>query len=165
MRLVKLNEDDYRPYQRILRSLKHSVNPKEHSVVGKDFVDAIWKEGRDSFLPRQVFIESMKESDVEAYFLREDDKDENIGIVYSIFKHGDQYHILDFGILSQYEGKGIGTEFFNQLLKEVIIPKNCKIITLHCPFPGAQLFWLKMGFEYVINKDYYRGNPLMKKRI
>ena len=165
MRLVKLSEDDYRPYQRLIRSLKHSVNPREHSVVDKNSVDSIIKANRESLLPKQAFKNSMMDSNVEAYFLREDDKDENLGVVYSIFKEGEQYHIIDFGILSEFEGKGIGTAFFNKLLDEVIRPKQCKIVTLQCPFPGAQLFWKKMGFEYVIDKNYYSGNPTMKKRI
>lgn len=165
MHLVKLNENDYRPYQRLIRSLNHSVNPKENSVFGKDVVDRLIKANRESFLPKQAFINSMMDPNVEAYFLREDDKDENFGIVYSIFKEGEIYHIIDFGILSEYTSKGIGTEFFNKLLDEVIRPKKCKIVTLNCPFPGAQLFWQKMGFEFVIDKAYYMGNPMMKKRI
>lgn len=165
MRLIKLSEDDYRPYQRLIRGLNHSVNPREHSVVDKNRVDAIIKANRESLLPKQAFISSMKRPDVEAYFLREDDSDENIGVVYSIFKEGSQYHIIDFGVLDEFKWKGIGTEFFNKLLEEIIRPKQCKIVTLKCPFPGAQLFWKKMGFEFVIDKDYYSGNPMMKKRI
>lgn len=163
MELVKLSEEDYRPYQRLIRRLEHSVNPNQKSVIGKELVNEIVMQNKESILPKTAFVNSMNNPNVEAYFLK-NEVGEYIGIVYMLFQDK-LAHIIDFGILSEYKGKGIGTEFFNMCLDQAIKPRHCKVLTLHCPFFGAQIFWKKMGFEMIINKDYYRGNPLMRKRL
>ena len=128
MRLVKLSESDYRPYQRLIRRLEHSVNPIQKSVVNEEFVNAIIEENKEAILPKPAFVKSMQNLNVESYFLK-NDADENIGVVYIIFQE-ELAHIIDFGILSEYKGQGIGTSFFNMVLEESIYPRHCKVITL-----------------------------------
>ena len=163
MKLVRLGEKDFGEYERTISMLEHSVNPKNEMRVAKKYVDQIIEANRNTVFSKSLFIDNMKNPNMEAYFLK-NDEDKIIGTVFITFQDKMAF-IVDFGILSQYKGQGIGTEFFNMVLKEAILPRRCKLITLRCPFFGAQIFWQKMGFKFVVDQEYYKGNPLMKKRL
>ena len=163
LRLVRVGEEDFSEYIRTIRKLDHSINPTNEIRVSKEYVDKIIQANRNTVFDKSVFIDNMKDPNIEAYFLK-DNEDKIIGIVFIKFEEKMAF-IVDFGILSQYKGHGIGTAFFNMVLNESIVARQCKLITLRCPFFGAQIFWQKLGFKIVVDKEYYIGNPLMKKRL
>ena len=163
MYLVKLGTEDYSLYQRCIRRLEHDVNIRGQLDIPQAIVNEIIEFNKKSLLPKTKFIKAMQTEDIQAYCLR-NENDENLGIVYIHFQDGGVCHIVDFGIFSEYKQKGVGTEFFNMLLKEVIEPRQCREITLRCPFLGAQQFYLKNGFKFVNNKERYI-NPMMRKRL
>lgn len=164
MYLAKLGTQDYSLYQRCIRRLEHDVNIRGQLDIPKPVVDDIIGMNKKALLPKTSFISAMRTTDIEAYCLR-NENDDNMGIVYMHFKDGGVCYIVDFGIFSEYKEKGVGTEFFNMLLKDVIEPRQCSEITLRCPYLGAQQFYLKMGFKFVNNKERYSGNPVMRKKL
>lgn len=66
--------------------------------------------------------------------------------------------ILDFFVVTNHQGKGIGTFFVKSIIKEAK-KKRIKRILLYCEFKGAMEFWKKMGFKEIPNGDFERkGN-------
>lgn len=146
MKLIRLNQDNYRDYQRCVRKLVYSFNVKGESAIYQA------KATGDGIMIKQDFIKMIQKPNVEMYCAK-DDIEQNMGIaILSFCKKGCCIH--EFGLLKEYQGKGIGTEFFQQIMQEAIEPKGCKYVELKCPFRGAQQFWLRMGFHFV-------GNPRM----
>lgn len=137
-RLVRITSDDYRDYRRTRSKVDYSYFPKgeSHPVFEKIVRDAC-----ESAIPTKwEFLENIAAKDKAAYFFK--DGDEIKGIVELVFTNN-ECNILEFSVLER--GKGLGTIFYEEILK-VIKEKRATKIILWCPFPGAQEFWRSMGF-------------------
>lgn len=161
MNLIRLNQDNYRDYQRCVRKLAYSFNVKGEPEIYQ--ADIIAKAAEDGIMIKQQFINMLQKPNVEMYCLK-DHSNQNMGIaILSFCKKVCCIH--EFGLLKEYQGKGIGTEFFQQIMKDAIQTKGCKYVELKCPFRGAQQFWLRMGFHFVGNPRTTALFPEMRKKL
>lgn len=85
------------------------------------------------------------ENDYKDYFLLENDDGRGIGIV-TIIDEGDCIKIDEMIVDREYQLKGIGRIFF-QLIESKAKTEGKEEIILTCYFPGAIIFWEKMGFK------------------
>lgn len=138
-RLVRITSNDYRDFRRIFSQIRFSVLTKDTKrfLVPQYILDMEIPKMKIKF----QFLEEVNDPQRELYFFEVDG--ERKGYVQLVF-YGVQCDIFEFAVLEH--GKGLGTILFNEALELIKGHSNVKMIRLWCPYPGAQLFWQKVGF-------------------
>lgn len=87
----------------------------------------------------------MVEDEYKKYFILENDKGKVIATVI-LLDDGNILNIEEMIVSRENQMKGIGKTCFHLIESKAKTEKKKKI-TLTCYFPGATIFWKKMGFE------------------
>lgn len=145
--LMRLTESNYRDYRRSLTKVEYSFTKRgSQNLVDAHLVAQISK---SSILGKGDFLDEIEKPNTAMYVYK-NNAEENIGIAILTFSKR-TCNIHDFAVFEK--GKGLGTELYKQI-KEVIIEKGCKEVTLWCPFEGAQEFWKAMDFFEIPKKQF-----------
>ena len=145
MKFVRITELDYEQYFKSYSQIEFSIHIKNQKEP-KYFVKSYAKE---IALSEEIFLQVLKQSDVEMYFIK--DCEENI-IGISVMQIMGEFCYIDMFAVFEKE-RGLGSKAFS-ILKDMLKSKSIRYIRFTCPFAGAQYFWKKQGFSVVRNCLY-----------
>ena len=149
-RLVRITSNDYRNFRRAYEKIDYSFFKKGEE---EPWVSEQVRELNKNFIKgKGEFLDEVENPKKELYFLEVDG--EIKGIVELIFEP-DFCNIYQFSVFEH--GKGLGTTFYQEVLKIIQEHKSRKIV-LFCPYEGAECFWRKQGFKQ-------KSNAFFEKRI
>ena len=147
-RLVRITSNDYRNFRRAYEKIEYSFFKKGEE---QPHISAtIRKMTQSSIKGKGEFLDHVENPKNELYFLEIDGEIQ--GITELIFEEN-SCDIYQFAVFEH--GKGIGTTFYEEVLK-IIKEHNVRKITLFCPYEGAQYFWRKQGFKLKTNFFFER---------
>lgn len=112
------------------------------------------------------FLREEQEKEIFSCYVREgkmlllEDNEQVIAFA-AISPEDKVYVILDFFVVEEYKGKGIGTFFAKSIIKKARKERFKKII-LYCEFKGAMEFWKKIGFKEIANPIKERDGNFVK---
>lgn len=148
--LVRLTSNDYRNFRKAYAQIVYSFAEKGTMFdrEAEKFSSKIATE--TNLRTKTEFLKDLESR--EMYFFQVDG--ETKGYVELIFK-GRTCDIYEFSVFEH--GKGLGTILFEETMR-IIKERECTKIELWCPFPGAQVFWKKNGFQpfYKNKRMYFR---------
>lgn len=114
-----------------------------------------WNDSWDEEQLNQYVFELMGNANSAAFGWYEDD--EFIGLALGRIKHwhtGTEYWIDEFGILPSWQGQGKGTEFLQEIKKQLVI-RNIQAIVLQTDRTvPAYSFYRKRGFSPIENQVF-----------
>lgn len=154
MQIRKATEQDFEAYIKASEVTCYSMEPKGSPRQNTMKTNCLVFFSKDQ--EQKVFCDFVKE---EKIFLLEDNGEV---IAFAVIgQEGRVCKILDFFVVSNHQGKGIGTFFVKSVIKEAK-KKRFKKILLYCEFKGAMEFWRKMGFKEIPNGDFERKGNFQK---